>query len=162
MKNELIPIRERTSISGFTLIEVLLVLLLMSLVSTLTVINYRAPLQRAKMELLSQRIAQLENAVRRWTKQNNCSAQVQFDLERQVSIAENNNGVQLPFKSIHLKDGLIIDHLTLQGRELFGKHRVISYTAWGHSQTWSYTITAPDGQNISLMVIGLTGQTFEL
>jgi prepilin-type N-terminal cleavage/methylation domain-containing protein len=144
---------------AFTLIEMMVVLVILSLVATLVTINYREPVNRVRLESAFETVERLDQRVRRWCKTNNTPARIRVDLDRSVFTAEDMNGRALPIPEASIPNGMRLKELRIMGENRFGRDTLIYYTSRGTTSTWAFSVAYSGNRERYRLIIGATGQS---
>jgi prepilin-type N-terminal cleavage/methylation domain-containing protein len=143
---------------GFTLIEMMVVLTILALTVSLVAVNYREPVNNARLENAFETIERLDRRVRHWCKTNDTAARITVDLDRGVFTAENGNGSPLPLPEAKVPDGMKLKELRIMGENRFGRDTKIPYTTRGVTPGWAYSIVDSGGREKYRLIVGATGQ----
>ena len=144
---------------GFTLLEMTVVLTILALAASLVVVNYREPVNNARLEHAFETIERLDQRVRHWCKTNNAPARIKVDLDRSVFVAEKENGGPLPIPEAKIPGGMKLKELRIMGENRFGRDTQIPYTSRGTAPCWAYSIAYSGDREKYRFIIGATGQS---
>jgi prepilin-type N-terminal cleavage/methylation domain-containing protein len=148
--------------SAFTLIEMTVTLTILAMVVSLVAVNYREPVNNARLENAFEQIDRLDQRVRHWTKTNNVPAQIRVDLDRGIFAAEKEGSVKLPIPEAKIPDGMKLKELRVMGENRFGRDTIIPYTSEGVAPCWAYSIVYSSGREQYRLIIGATGQSLTI
>jgi len=143
---------------GLTLIEIAVVLTILALVASLVVVNYREPVNNARLENTFETVERLDRRVRHWCKTNDTTACITVDLDRSVFTAENGNGSPLPLPEVKIPDGMKLKELRIMGENRFGRDTKIPYTSRGTAPGWAYSLVGSGNREKYRLIVGATGQ----
>ena len=143
---------------GFTLIEMAVVVTILGLVVSLVAVNYREPVNNARLENAFETVERLDRRVRHWCTTNDMAARITVDLDRGVFSAEKDNGSPLPIPEAKIPDGMKLKELRIMGQNRFGRDTKIPYTSQGTAPCWAYSIVYSGRREKYRLIIGATGQ----
>jgi prepilin-type N-terminal cleavage/methylation domain-containing protein len=147
---------------AFTLIEMTVTITILAIVVSLVAVNYREPVNRARLENLFEQIDLLDQRVRNWAKTNNIPAQINVDLDRGIFMPEQENGSKIWLPEVKVPDGMKLKELRIMGENRFGKDTKIHYTSQGIAPCWAYSIVHSGNREQYRLIIGATGQSVTL
>ena len=143
---------------AFTLLEMVTVLAIVAIAASLVVVNYREPVNNARLEHAFETIGRLDQRVRHWCKTNNTPARIRVDLDRGVFVAENGIGSPLAIPEAAIPNGMKLKELRIMGRNRFGRDTVIQYTSHGTTRCWAFSVAYSGNRERYQFIIGATGQ----
>ena len=144
---------------GFTLLEITVVLAILAIAVSLVVVNYREPVNNARLEHTFETVSRLDQRVRHWCKTNDTPARIRVDLDRGVFSAEKENGSPLPFHEASIPNGMKLKELRVMGRNRFGRDTIVHYTSHGTTWCWAYSIAYSGNREKYQLIVGATGQS---
>jgi prepilin-type N-terminal cleavage/methylation domain-containing protein len=147
---------------AFTLIEMTVTLTILAIAVSLVAVNYREPVNRARLENCFEQIDLLDQRVRHWTKTNNQPAQIKVDLDRGIFAAEKENGNTISLPEIKIPDGMKLKELRIMEKNRFGSDTKIPYTSQGVAPCWAYSIVHSGNREQYRLIIGATGQSLTM
>ncbi|MDR1480183.1 MAG: prepilin-type N-terminal cleavage/methylation domain-containing protein [Planctomycetaceae bacterium] len=156
------PYRLRYKRCAFTLVELAVVMAIIAIIVSMVAVNYRQPVNRARLENFFEQIDLLDQRVRRWTKTNNIPARINVDLDRGIFTAEQENGGKFPLPNVKTPDGMKLKELRIMGENRFGKDTKIPYTSQGIAPCWAYSIVHSGNCEQYRLIIGTTGQSLTM
>lgn len=142
--------------TGFTLLELLAVLLIIGIFCSIAVYCLAGPYQQARRQHVVERIAQLDEQLRTATRRFGRSGELTIAFREgtvETSVGKNENGhkVQLPAD-------LALDQVrTAVRNESYGRI-VIPFTGEGHSATYAVRLKPREGVPQWILFAGVTGQ----
>ena len=145
--------------NGFTLLEMTVVLAILALTASLVAVNYREPVNNARLEHAFETIERLDQRVRQWCKANNSPARVTVDLDRGIFAVEQETGGPLSIPEAKIPDGMKLKELRIMGENRFGRDTKIPYTSRGTAPCWAYSISYSGNREKYQFIIGATGQS---
>jgi len=145
-----IPMRERSSRTGFTLLEVLGVTVILAMAALAFGVGLRGPIKRAMLHAEAERFATLDQRLRREARAVGRPITLRLDLERRRVVFA---GGGLP-GATHASPG------PFEFRLLDSETQVnsIDYLVDGTSVDFIATFGRPSGPSCCLVVSGLSGQ----
>ncbi|MDR2706329.1 MAG: prepilin-type N-terminal cleavage/methylation domain-containing protein [Planctomycetaceae bacterium] len=147
---------------AFTLIEMTVTITILVIVVSLVAVNYREPVNRARLENIFEQIDLLDQRVRHWAKTNNIPARINVDLDRGIFTPKQENGDKILLPEIKIPDGMKLKELRIMGENRFGKDTKIHYTSQGIAPCWAYSIVHSGNREQYRLIIGTTGQSVTL
>jgi prepilin-type N-terminal cleavage/methylation domain-containing protein len=147
---------------AFTLVEMTVTVTILAIVVSLVVVNYREPVNRARLENFFEQIDLLDQRIRYWTKTNNIPARINVDLDRGIFAIEKENGDKISLHEVKIPDGMKLKELRIMGENRFGKDTKIPYTSQGIAPCWAYSIVHTGNREQYRLLIGATGQSVTL
>ncbi len=144
---------------AFTLLEMTAVLTILALTASLVAVNYREPVNNARLENAFETVERLDQRIRLWCKTNDSPARITVDLDRGVFAAEKETGGPLPIPAAKIPGGMKIKELRIMGENRFGRDTKIPYTSRGTASCWAYSIAYSRSREKYRLVIGATGQS---
>lgn len=148
----------RPSHSGFTLVEMIVVLLIAALMATATVVSLTGTLRLASGKDLTEQLEELDRSCRRHARQANRACWLEFDLDRQqIRVLDSLEPVSVrrvwqPPGNWRLTQVATLDQTLTQGQ--------LALIYSGHGWTQSYEVclnTSANPQPVRWGVSGLTG-----
>ena len=143
---------------GFTLFEIVAVVTILGLIVSLVAVNYREPVNHARLETAFETVGRLDQRVRHWCKTNDTAARITVDLDRGVFTAETNSGRPLPIPEVRVPDGMTLKELRIMGENRFGRDTKIPYTSRGTAPCWAYSLVYSGNREKYQLIVGATGQ----
>jgi len=144
---------------GFTLLEMTVVLAILAMAASLVAVNYREPVNNARLEHAFETIERLDQRVRNWCKTHNVPAKIRVDLDRGVFVAEKESGGPLSIPEAKIPNGMKLKELRIMGENRFGRDTQIPYTSRGTAPCWAYSIAYSGNREKYRFIIGATGQS---
>jgi prepilin-type N-terminal cleavage/methylation domain-containing protein len=145
--------------TGFTLLEMTVVLAVLAIVASLVVVNYREPVTNIRLEYAFETVERLDQRVRHWCKTNNASARIKVDLDRNIFAAVNESGNPLPIPEAKLPGGMKVGELRIRGVNRFGRDTQILYSSRGTAPSWAFSIAYSGNREKYRFIIGGSGQS---
>jgi prepilin-type N-terminal cleavage/methylation domain-containing protein len=143
---------------GYTLLEIIVVLVILALAVSLVTVNYREPVNNARLKHAFETVSRLDQRVRHWCKTNDTPARIRVDLDRGVFVAEKENGTPLPIPEAGIPNGMKLKELRIMGRNRFGRDTMILYTSHGTTRCWAFSVAYSGNRERYQFIIGATGQ----
>ena len=144
---------------GFTLVELLAVVVLMSLLSAAATVMVRLPLAKARRE---HSIAQLRvlDSIARDRAQRGELVRLEFDTHQRIArlIDHKHRELLSPVVMGTTQDIVVV----VGAGERSDSRRHISYDQFGTSRTFAIRVGPPKGTNGWLLILGMTGQTYSV
>lgn len=146
--------------AGFTLIELLVTTLILAMASSVIMVSFREPIERARFEAFCHKLIDLDGRARRAAGAANRPVLVRFDLDdQQIAVSRWNQGAlfwqthRVP-RRIRIESVLQIDDKRSDG--------IASFTVSINGTTPSYAIEVSHGnQRKWIAFIGGSGQSSE-
>jgi prepilin-type N-terminal cleavage/methylation domain-containing protein len=145
--------------SAFTLLEMTITLTILAMAVSLVVVNYREPVNHARLDNALEQIDLLDRRIRHWTKTNNIPVQMKVDLDRGILTAVQERGDRLSIPEVKIPDGMKLKELRIIGERRFGRDTVIRYTSQGIAPCWAYSVVYSGNREAYRLMIGATGQS---
>jgi hypothetical protein len=145
--------------NGFTLLEIVAILVILASVTSLAVFYYRTLLNNVRFENAFETVGRQDRRVRQWCKTHNAPAQISVDLDRGVFSVETINGSPLPIPEVRIPNGMKLKELRIMGRNRFGRDTKILYSSRGTTSCWAYSIAYSGDREKYQLIVGATGQS---
>ncbi len=147
--------------SGFTLIELMAVLLLMGLLSAAAVLRFSGTTRRAQFEWSLERLMVADRRLRTHSVTSGRSASLAFEIGS--GRLECVFGSQRESTSnVELGTRISVTRFLTAARHVETGKVEIPYDPYGHSETFAIELEGPGDQSTWLLFAGLTGQTRRL
>jgi len=147
-----------TSHIGFTLVEMLAVLILMALLSTLAVVSLTGVRSAADMKTVCAQIEQFDRMSRDRAVRRNLPLRVEVDIADGSWSRWNVRTQEQIGTAVRLAGKGVIDGVLIAGQQQMWTDRAnIAYTSEGNSPTYAVRLKAK-GQETWLLFAGLSGQ----
>ncbi len=143
---------------GFTLLELLVVLTLVSLLSAVAAVKLRVPYRAARAGEVTERIAFTDQLMRSHARNFGQAARLVFDLDRgsiHVEMGEHDRDPHFAFEippGVHLEEIQMTDKTTRRGRV------VVESPSHGVTPSYAVVLSTQHGPDRWLLFSGLTGQ----
>jgi len=147
---------------GFTLLEMVAVLTLLAVLSGLVVVNYRGPVNQARLENLFEQVDALDARIRLRCRQENVPLQLWIDRDRgtfTVKWTQTAETVSIP--TVRLGRGMTLGGIRTFGRPDVGD-TMIPYSTRGVAPLWCYRVQLADGREFYRLMFGASGQSLTL
>lgn len=144
---------------AFTLLEMTVTVTILAVVVSLVAVNYREPVNRARLENFFEQIDLLDQRIRHWTKTNNIPARISVDLDRGIFAPEKENGSKIPLPEVKVPNGMKLKELRIMGENRFGSDTKILFTSQGIAPCWAYSIVHSGNREQYRFIVGATGQS---
>ena len=149
--------------SGFTLIEVVVVLFLIALLASLVAVSASGMVRGATLEEVVAQIGSLDQEARRASKRLGHTVTLHIDAEdRRLTIRDPQAPDDPPLGGLSIPNAFeITEALRLnQGELVGGSNRVIQYEPDGTCMTWALTLSdRHSGEQLNTtLLLGMTGQ----
>ncbi len=142
---------------GWTLIELMMVVTLISLVALATTFNFAGPLKSARYSSACQQVRDLDHRIRRECLKSNRAAEIQFDLEKG---SLNTNGPETK-KKYELPSQVMIRAIVDSGGKVRKTATTIRFDGYGGSPTYGVAIGMNE-RTRWFVFLGRTGECIEL
>jgi prepilin-type N-terminal cleavage/methylation domain-containing protein len=146
---------------GFTLIEVLAVLVILSVIAAAAVYTVRFPIQTARMDLAVQQLTLLDNQIRQHAQRFGHVAQLTIDLDQATLYWTETAGDRLMAHS-HRLEGARLDRFASATRRADRGRVMIAYRTNGETPSYAVRLRSGRGPSKWLLFVGLTGQTVQV
>lgn len=148
---------------GFTLIEVMIVVLLAGIVAGAVSLSLAGPRRRAGMEDAVDGLAHFDRLTREYARRHGGSVRLVFDLDEGIVlrlVADDAGEGQSP--RYVLPACFQIRRLVLAGRTITGGRTALWCSDLGYTPTYAVCIEGPAAERRWVLLAGLTGQVCEL
>ena len=136
--------------SAFTLLEMIAVLVLLGLISTIAMISVTGHLERAELGRISQLLASADRKERDASRQSPFPGSMTLDPSKKRMLFRNSGRTLDVGKRIKIAEVVINGPHADEG--------TISFTQSGQSQTYAVRLESQRGASTWVLVVGLTGQ----
>ena len=138
---------------GFTLLELLVVLVIISLLAASVQVVFKSPLQSIRVRHAIEQLSAADALLRHECRQYRREGTIEFDCDQQTMTLQSDNGIAP--KSIAIR-GLLAVHSPT------GQHAnwATKVDRWGRSETYSIQIGNPR-KNKWILCAGISGQVME-
>jgi type II secretory pathway pseudopilin PulG len=147
---------------AFTLIELAVVVLLLGLCAAATVWRLRVPYQAARARHDIQRLAMLDDQLRRHASRSGSTKVLVVDLESNTIRISTDVAQRNPVVRLSLSPEFRIAGVWRDGKWLYRGQVTVDYSVHGCSPTWAVHLIGPKTEETRLLFLGLTGQCHEL
>ena len=154
--------------SGFTLIEITVVLFLVALLASAVAVSSRGMLRGATLDETTAQIGSLDADARRSAQRLGYPVELHLDTgTRQMTLLDPNQSGSSPLGGYVLPAGYELRDAwrMVQGERVKGDEMVVRYSPDGTSTTWGLSLHAPSEEEPSqasvIVVLGMTGQLTE-
>lgn len=155
-------VRRTNSRFGFTLLEMMVVTGILALLSTVAIVHYRGPVERAWAEQTVSRIDLLDLRIRSWARRHGKSVRLLLDANEGRLWAESDGRPIADIPNLRLGARIQWGEFRLRGESILGGRREVPYTTNGTAPLWAYSLILSDQREIYRLMIGATGQSVEL
>lgn len=143
--------------NGFSLIEVMAVLILMGLMAVGTVTVYRVRARGAGIDEVMGRLALIDTQARQSAARTGEDLILQYDLNTGTVVITDQSG-EVERTLYVLPDGFRFERLASSGTQLSSGITRIKVTPQGISPSYAVRLSAVDDQSATQLFAGLTGQ----
>lgn len=149
---------------GFTLIELVAVMIVIGLLSGIAVVSVSGHIHHARLVQAIQRIESLDRRARDEARQHSRPVGLLFDpRQRLVSIVTRpSERATDSTRRVKLPKGIDIQEIRVGRRRMTGRTVPVSLSPLGQSEPYAVRLTAANEASHWLLTIGLTGQQLEL
>ena len=146
--------------TGFTLIELTVVLLIMGIIAAIVTLKISGPVSQVKLQDVAERIKQFDIHTRSYARQHGKALRVDVDLSKNCISRWDNAGNQLG-QPLKLPSNFSIEKCQVASQQQVRNATLLKYSSQG--MTHSYAIKLADkSQSKWIFIIGLTGELVEL
>jgi type II secretion system protein H len=146
--------------SGFTLVELTVVLLIMGIVAAAVTLKMSGPVSRVKLQDVVKQVKQFDTLTRSYTRQQGKAVRVNVDLSENRISRLDDEGEPLG-RPLQLPSNFKIEKCLIASQQDASDMALLKYNSQG--MTHSYAIKLADKlQSKWIIIIGLTGQVVEL
>ena len=146
---------------GFTLMELLIVVSLLAIFVASVAVNYRGPLQEARLQNSQERLEDMDRRLRMVACNQGQSLELQIDMEEgEFSLADRTERDTFT-ESYKLPGGVRLDAVYVGQDRMFGREAIVRFSSSGTTPTYALGLTGKKGRTRWLLFIGLTGQMTE-
>ncbi|WP_339911638.1 prepilin-type N-terminal cleavage/methylation domain-containing protein [Symmachiella dynata] len=146
---------------GFTLVELLVVIVVIGLLASLAMTRLGGVTNRARLQAEVARISALDSALRTQAARRAEPATLRLDLE--TGLIERLSGSdERMSRSVELGRTVQISRVLTAMRETNGGRITVDYSRQGSSETFAIELTSTGGEVTWLMFAGLTGQVTQM
>lgn len=151
--------------AAFSLIEMTLVLLVMSIVAGAVTIRMEGPLHSARMDEVIAQIADFDRLSRQYARRHDRPVLLVVDLSmgrlRRSGRGDDAYGQDLG-EPLELPEGYAIERLLVRRRDVQTGSASIAFGRHGLSATYAIRLGGPNGRRRWLCLTGLGGQAIEM
>ncbi|MHB8974538.1 MAG: prepilin-type N-terminal cleavage/methylation domain-containing protein [Pirellulaceae bacterium] len=144
--------------AGFTLLELLVVLVIMALLTALVAVRLQGPYQSARLEDALQRVAFVDSQARAHAREFSTSCQIVFQLDRGRLYSQGPGSDSARHCEFSLPGSLRIERLLTSQMELGSGTGCIDISARGTAVTYALCLATSQGTHRWLLFAGLTGR----
>lgn len=153
----------RSGTSGFTLLETITVITILAIVSGVVVVNYRGPVNQARLESTMEQINTLDRRIRLRCRQHNGPVRLKIHPDKGLFYAESDDPSMTPVVPVKLGSGMVFGELHVFDSDMPGlTNFTIPYSSDGIAPLWCYSLRLPDGGEFYRLMFGATGQSITL
>ena len=142
---------------GFSLIELMAVLLIMGIMAGAVALRIENPLRKARMSDVMGSLEQLDHNTRYAARQQRRALRIVFDRSAGAVRRTDDRGQAAGGGDLVLPTGYEIEHLLVVGQDITTGAAVVRCTAMGVTPTYALLLNA-GGRRQWIVVAGLTGQ----
>jgi prepilin-type N-terminal cleavage/methylation domain-containing protein len=142
---------------GFSLIELMAVLLIMGIMAGAVALRIQNPLRKARMADVTGSLEQLDRSTRHAARQQRRAMRIVFDRSTGTIARTDDQGHPAGSGDVVLPAGYEIEHLLVVGQDITTGVAVVRCTAMGVTPTYAMLLNA-GGRRQWIVVAGLTGQ----
>ena len=146
--------------SGFTLLETVAVLTLLALLAMVATVNYRGPVNLARLENVFEQVDALDSRIRLRCRQENVPLQMRVDPDQGLfEVRRKDSAEPVPVPTVRLGHGMTFGQV-----RVFDSldETVIPYSTRGVAPLWCYSIKLADGREFYRLMFGASGQSLTL
>jgi prepilin-type N-terminal cleavage/methylation domain-containing protein len=143
---------------GFTLLEVLAVIVIMTMMIAIVGVQLNGPYQVARLRESLERIEFIDNQVRNHSLTHSTPCQLVVDLDRGHLYSQDIHDDDLRSFEYHLPRKLRFDRFQTPWLDKRSGSAVIDITARGSSPTYAVCVVAPDDERRWVLFAGATGR----
>lgn len=160
MKNCCTTTPEEFRKAGFTLLELLVVLVISSLVGSIVVVRLWGPYRAARFEQVVEQLILTDRQFRHGCLRRSRSADNHFDIDSGV-VSADRPGTESPTAILlRLSDARLEMVVTAAGRFDYGK-ATVSCNRFGQTPTYGLKLRDSRGRSRWIVFLGITGQPME-
>ncbi|MEZ6055062.1 MAG: type II secretion system protein [Planctomycetaceae bacterium] len=145
---------------GFTLPELMVVILIIGLIAAAAGIRFSGVTQNAKLEWASQQIRSTDEQLRRFASRDGAKGILKIDLNDNQLIRVYQDKIDQELK-IDLGETVTIKRFLSRTRDLKYNEAQVHYTQGGVTESFALELGLPSGKSVWLCVAGLTGRITE-
>jgi prepilin-type N-terminal cleavage/methylation domain-containing protein len=154
--------RPKPKASGFSLIELTVVLLIMAIIVSAVVLQLSGPMHNAQMRDVIARVVRFDSLTRTYAGNNDLSVRMEVDLNAgEIRRMARDSTDQLGRRLV-LPSGFRITRLVLGNQEVEAGSVSMSCSQAGLTPSYALEIGGPGGRRRWLVFAGLTGQMTEI
>jgi prepilin-type N-terminal cleavage/methylation domain-containing protein len=142
---------------GFSLVELMAVLLIMGIIAGAVALRIQNPLRKARMADVMGSLEQLDRSTRHAARQQGQAMRVLFDHAAGTVRRTDDQGRPAGSGEVVLPDGYAVEHLLVAGQDITTGAAVVRCTPMGVTPTYALLLNA-GGRRQWIIVAGLTGQ----
>ncbi len=147
--------------TGYTLIELIAVVTLLSLVSATITVSFRRPLLEARFSSFCETLLGIDDRARSAAMASEVSGQIVFDLKNQAVKSSRSNDGSLFWQTIYVPDGLRLVALRTRHGRVSDDSVVLPVSISGATATYALNVTST-AKSRWIIVFGGTGQSWEV
>ncbi|MHB8974218.1 MAG: prepilin-type N-terminal cleavage/methylation domain-containing protein [Pirellulaceae bacterium] len=144
--------------AGFTLLELLVVLVIIALLSSLVAVRLQGPYQSARLEDALERLAFTDSQTRAHSREFATACQIVFELDRGWMYSGMPGGSGARSCEFALPESLRIERVRTPQMELGSGTARIDVSARGTALTYAVCVASSQGTHRWLLFAGLTGR----
>ena len=148
--------------TGFTLLEVIVALVIISLITSAAIINLANPLSEANHRNALSKIAEIDMQTRGIARSQGKPVDLVFDLSDNFIYRQNPATNERIASKIKLTGDAQITQLLVRGQSLTAGTMAIRCSRGGYMPTYALKIETPNTRPSWLLIAGPTGQVTEL
>ena len=154
--------RGSSRVGGFTLIEVLAVVVVLGILASLVAIKVNGHVQRARLVQAADQLAVLDRRARDEARQRSVPLQLQIDTDRGVArIRSRQSAADGTTPRVVASGSVSFADVRLSGNRPV-HDGTLDVSSLGQSETYAVRLSAPDGAALWLVTLGLSGQHLRL
>jgi general secretion pathway protein H len=140
---------------GFSLLELMIVLLLMAVVSAVVYPSMSSGMRGLRLESTARRVATLMKVARNRAVQEQSVYRVGFDREKNVYFLADDYGKSL--REFPLGEEITCKQISVDGEALDGQVIFVNFYPTGHSEDFEIVLALKQGKEAKLTVDAVTG-----
>ena len=146
---------------AFTLVEIIVALVIISLTATIVTINTGGPLNDANWSDAISRIERADQFVRTYTENTAQPININIDLSENRIFFTDVGDQKKVGRIIKFPSGIRIAKLLVKGQALTGGVMPIRCSKASLTPTYAILVLGPNGRQVWLLIAGLSGQITE-
>ena len=155
--------RARPATPGFTLIEVSVVVVLLTLLIGIATARLKGPYDLAKQQFDRRRIVFVDALARSYARRHQTATKLHFDVDAgQIELVVGPVGKTKQLDKLVLGGGLRLTRVLTADRESLLGRKTIAVGQHGQSESYALNLKDTSGKSEWTVVLGLTGQRVTL